>query len=186
MASAGSAYVFERDGSGNWLQVQKIVAFDRGVNDNFAESVSISGNYAIVGAADESEDALGGNTILNAGSAYLFERDGGGNWNQTQKIVASDRAEQDFFGTVSISGSYAIVGATWESEDADGNKAKAGSAYLFERDGGGDWTQSQKIVASDREAGDFFGRGVSVSGEYAIIGAAQEDEDDLDQSIRHT
>jgi phosphopantetheinyl transferase len=174
---AGSAYIFERDGSGNWTEVQKIVASDREALDNFGYSVSISGNYVLVGAPSDPE---GGNPLEHAGSAYIFERDGSGNWNEVQKIVASDRDVDDYFGfSVSISGNYAIVGAYWEEEDAEGGNTLvyAGSAYIFERDGSGNWNEVQKIVASDRALCDFFGYSVSISGNYAIVGVESEDED---------
>ena len=173
-SSAGSAYIFERDGLGNWTQAQKLTASDRATGDRFGYSVSISGDYAIVGAIGEDHDASGANTQSDAGSAYIFERDGLGNWTQAQKLVASDRAADDRFGnSVAISGDYAIVGANWEDEDASGanTQTDAGSAYIFERDGSGNWTQAQKLTASDRAAGDWFGYSVSISGDYAIVGA---------------
>jgi len=157
MTDAGSAYILERNGSGNWSQVQKIVASDRAADDRFGASVSISGNYAIVGAHSEDHDTMGGNTMTDAGSAYIFERDSTGKWNQLQKIVASDRAVVDNFGnSVSISDNYAIVGAYREDEDTAGGNTlgAAGSAYVFERDGSGNWNQVQKITATDRAVGD--------------------------------
>ena len=179
-SQAGSAYIFERDGLGNWTQAQKLTASDRAEEDYFGYSVAISGNYAIVGAYWEDEDASGANTQSDAGSAYVFERAATGNWTQSQKLTASDRAADDEFGySVSISGDYAIVGAWQENEDASGANTQtwAGSAYIFERAATGNWTQAQKLTASDRAAGDWFGRSVSISGDYAIVGANREDED---------
>ena len=57
----------------NWDEVIKAVAADRAAADYFGSSVSISGDYAIVGAFIEDEDATGGNTMNDAGSVYLFE-----------------------------------------------------------------------------------------------------------------
>ncbi len=178
--SAGSAYIFERDGSGNWSEKQKIVASDRDAHDNFGYSVSISGNYAIVGAHSEDHDTAGLGSLDRAGSGYIFERDGSGNWIEQQKIVASDRGVEDHFGySVSISGSYAIVGAYNEDHNVAGvdSLRNTGSAYIFERDGSGNWIEQQKIVASDRGRGDNFGISVSISGDYAIVGAYYEDHD---------
>ncbi len=72
MQNAGSAYIFERNANGNWSQIQKIIASDRTSDDRFG-TISIDGNYAIVGAWMQDEDASGGNFMYNAGSAYIFE-----------------------------------------------------------------------------------------------------------------
>ncbi len=176
MSRAGSAYIFYNNGS-TWVQQQKIVASDRTIDDYFGYSVSISGNYAVVGAYGEDHDVAGANYIPSTGSVYIFFNDGS-SWAQKQKIVASDRAYQDYFGySVSISDNYIIVGAYSEDENASGSdtKSAAGSAYIFYNNGS-NWTQQQKIVASDRAADDYFGASVSISGNYAIIGAYQEDE----------
>jgi hypothetical protein len=179
LLDAGSAYIFKRDGT-NWSQEAKLVASDRALESNFGFSVSISGDYAIVGAFSEAKDASGNNPLNDAGSAYIFKRDGT-SWSQQAKLVASDRAVHDYFGwNVSISGDYAIVGAYSEDEDASGNNTLtgAGSAYIFKWDGTS-WTQEAKLVASDRKQNDYFGQSVSISGDYAIIGAYYEDEDAL-------
>ncbi len=94
-------------------------------------------------------------------------------YEQLQKIAASDRASSDYFGcAVSISGSYAIVGAYQESHDATGGNlaTNAGAAYIYKRTGSS-WTQIKKLVASDRAAGDYFGYSVSISDSIAVVGA---------------
>ncbi len=175
-AGAGSAYIFHNV-AGTWSQTQKIVASDRNTSDFFGSSVSISGDYLIVGAYQEDENAAGASTLSNSGSAYIFKNTAG-TWAQQQKIVASDRSAADFFAySVAISGDYAIVGAYSEDENASGSGtlAEAGSAYIFLRSGT-TWSQAQKIVASDRAASDYFGFSVAISGNFAIVGAYQEDE----------
>ncbi len=89
----------------SWNEVMKTVASDRAeVEEYYGWSVSISGHFAIVGAYWDEEDANGENTLYQAGSAYILEKDENGYWNQVQKIVASDREENDKFGNaVSIS-----------------------------------------------------------------------------------
>jgi hypothetical protein len=178
LASAGAAYIFKNI-EGTWTQVNKIVASDRAATDYFGKAVAISGDYAIIGAHAEDEDANGGATLSSAGSAYIFKNIEG-NWTQVNKVVASDRAANDFFGySVAISGDFAIVGAMQEKEDANGNFTftDAGSAYIF-KNITGNWTQVQKIVASDRAAGDYFGISVAISSDYAIVGAEYEDHDE--------
>ena len=72
---------------------------------------------------------------------------------------------------VSISGDYVIVGAFREDPSGVTN---AGSAYIFVRSGT-TWSQQAKLVASDKAAFDQFGYGVSISGDYVIVGADNAD-----------
>ena len=96
----GSAYIFTNNG-GTWIQIQKIIADDGAMDDQFGRSVAISGNKAIVGA----------NFNDDKGSAYIFTNNGG-TWSQIQKLTADDRDINDEFGrSVAISGNTAIVGA---------------------------------------------------------------------------
>ncbi len=130
--NAGSAYIFTRTGNA-WSQQAKIIASDRAVSDSFGYSVFIDGNTAIVGAYLEDHDVSGGAFQTNAGSAYIFTRTGS-TWSQQAKIVASDRASNDYFGhSVSIDGGIAMIGAYNEDHDVSGGASKnnAGSAYAF-------------------------------------------------------
>lgn len=177
VARNGVAYIFENDG-GTWSQAYKALASDGATSDRFGYSVSISGDYALIGAYEEDHDASGGNQITSAGSAYLFYRSGG-TWSQIQKLVASDRATDDNFGkAVSISGNNLVVGAYREDHDDTGASYiwNTGSVYVF-KNNSGYWTESQKLIASDRAYGDYFGSAVSISGDHIVIGADSEDED---------
>ncbi|MDZ7796733.1 MAG: choice-of-anchor D domain-containing protein [Candidatus Marinimicrobia bacterium] len=100
-------------------------------------------------------------------------------WQQQQKLVASDRDLGDYFGkSVDIDGSTIVIGAHLEDHDADGlnREEKAGSVYIFTRSGS-TWSQTQKVVASERWPSDFVGVDVSLDGDYLIVGAYGEDHD---------
>lgn len=163
----GAAYIFSKDGSGDWSQLGKIVA-DVGVSgDTFGNSVAISGDYAVVGASNA------GAGFSYAGAAYIFQRDGS-DWNQTTTLVASDTTASANFGcSVAISGDFVIVGA--KGEDTGG--ANAGQAYIWQKDGSDVWSETQILVASDVAAGDYFGASVAISGDFAIVGAYKADPD---------
>ena len=161
---SGSAYIFRWGGTA-WVQQQKLTASDGAAVDYFGYSVSISGDYAIVGAVYDNDKGS------SSGSAYIFKQDGT-SWSQQQKLTASDGAASDLFGySVSISGDYAIVGVI--SDDDKGSES--GSAYIFKWDGTS-WNQQQKLLASDGAAVDYFGISVSISGDYAIVGAIYDDD----------
>ena len=147
----GSAYVFKRDGT-SWTQKKKLTASDGAAGDQFGCSVSICGDYAIIGAWYDDDNGD------NSGSAYIFKRVGS-NWNEQDKLLASDGAGGHFGCSVSIDGDYVIIGAEWSD-----------SSYVFKREGT-IWTQEDKLSASDYVSGDYFGCSVSIDGDYAIIGA---------------
>ena len=170
--AAGAAYVFERNqgGADNWGEVKKLVASDFQTGDTFGVSTAISVDTIVVGAYLEDSGAQ------EAGAAYVYQRDEGGvgSWGEVQKIVASDAEDGDLFGyTVAVSGDTLVTGAY--REDAKGYRA--GAVYVFERNQGGadNWGEVKKLVASDAQASDFFGRDVALDGHTVILGAYGED-----------
>jgi hypothetical protein len=156
-STRGSTYVFVRSGT-SWLQEAKLVASDGVGGDYFGFSVSINGNYTIIGAYQDDSAR---------GSAYVFMRSGT-SWSEVAKLVASDGVSFDYFGgSVSICGDYVVIGAL-------GDNLVCGSAYVFMRSGTS-WSEVAKLVASDGSMDDYFGYSVSVCGDYAIIGAPNDD-----------
>ena len=150
---SGSAYIFEQI-NGSWVETEKLTASDGGSNGYFGKSVSISGDYAIVGARYES--AVG----RLWGMAYIFERING-SWEEVNKLTASDAEADDAFGdSVSIAGNKAIIGAAGK-----GN----GAAYIFTRVDGS-WVETAKLTASDSDSTIAFGVSVSINNNFAIIG----------------
>jgi len=116
--------VFVRSG-GTWSQQQKLTALDGAGDDEFGYSAALSGDTVLVGAV---WDDVGANT--NQGSAYVFVRSGD-TWSQQQKLMASDGAVGDRFGSsVALSGDTALVGAY---VDAVGANTEQGSAEVFVR-----------------------------------------------------
>ncbi len=177
----GAVYVYFRNSAGDWTYLKKLMASDYSQGDEFGSSVSISGDYIVVGAQYEDEDETGSNRESNAGSAYVFKKDHGGtdSWGEIKKIVADDREFDDRFGvSVDVGGDYIVVGALSEDRDlAPGHHLRdAGAAYIFRKDEGGvdGWGQIKKIVSSDESSDDFFGGSVSISGELIAVSAVED------------
>ncbi len=169
----GAAYVFYRDwgGADAWGQVAKLIATDGAVYDRFGNSVSVDGDTAVVGAYLADIDGS-----VNQGAAYVFYQNQGGSntWGQVMKLTADDGGAGDYFGSVSISGDTAIVGAG----DADvGSNDAQGAAYIFYRDQDGAdlWGQVGKLTVVEGTEGDYFGDSVSLSGDIAVVGAIYAD-----------
>jgi len=161
----GAAYVFVRSGQ-DWSQQAKLVPQNGATLGDFGERVSIDGDIIIVSAP---RDNISAN--WNAGSAYIFTRNGT-TWNQEAKLLASDGQPGDQFGGgVDIDGNTAAVGAHYD----DDNGVDSGSAYIFVR-ANGLWSQQAKLLASDGSAKDFFGLDVSIHGDTLAVGAGLHDD----------
>jgi hypothetical protein len=169
--NTGAAYVYFRPANG-WISTsghaQKHIG--SGVNPLFGTSVSLS--------ADASTLVVGANGVdINKGTAHLFVRrassTGGSDlYSPAGQLIASDGAARDFFGySVSANGdgSAIVVGAPTTGINGY-DPGLEGAAYVFERPSGG-WgpagstlTESGKLIASDRQIADSFGRAVAFSG----------------------
>ncbi len=160
---SGSAYIFRFNGS-TWVQEAKLLASDGAAYDHFGISVGICQDNALIGASYDDDNGT------QSGSVYYF-RFNGTNWEEKKKILASDGAAYDFFGTsLSIYGSYAAIGAIGD----DDNGSYSGSAYLF-MCLGPEWTQIAKYLAPDGAAYDHFGCSVSIFYDTTVVGAYHKD-----------
>lgn len=149
---AASLATLER---GSTLPEQEVSASDGVAGDEFGISVAVDGDTALVGAAYED----GGQ-----GATYVFMQSNG-TWSQTQKLVASDGAANDWFGqSVALDGDTAVIGASQYLNFGNG------AAYVFTR-AGGTWSESQKLTADDGVGRDQFGIAVAVDGTEALVGA---------------
>nr|QOR60370.1 hypothetical protein [Bathycoccus sp. RCC716 virus 2] len=156
-SQAGAAYIFKRS-AGTWKQTAKLVVSDAASNDQAAEYVNISGDYAIIGVYSKSS---------STGAAYIFKRDTGAEtWTEQSKLTTSDGSSNHYFGWgVSISSDYAISGAR-----ANGG----GKAYIFKRSGTS-WGDETILTGSDTGGSHNFGSSVAIKGDYAVVGAYNAD-----------
>ena len=151
----GSAYILIRDGD-IWSLQAKLTADDPAADDYFGVSVALSGDTALIGA-DRDDDAG-----TNAGSAYVFIRNGTA-WSLQKKLIANNTAAGDRFGSaLALSGDTAFIGAAR-------NGADPSSVYVFIRNNG-IWTQQQDELSTNVPY-DRFGSSIALDGDTALIGA---------------
>jgi len=123
-SNAGSAYVFEREADGGWVQVTKLTASDGRPNDHFGTSLSLDANQLAIGAEEDDDNGY------DSGSIYLFERGVDGGWSQTNKLLPRDGHRGDSFGfPVSLDRGRLAIGA--REYDGDG-MLDSGSVYIFD------------------------------------------------------
>lgn len=154
----------------SWRQPTTLLASDGTVNHRMGQSVSLSGETALVGSYGVT---VGG--MANAGAAYVFGRDPQTElWTQQAKLVASDPGASDFLGAaVSLFQDTALLGA--ESATVSG-AIDQGAAYVFVRSPGlSSWTQQAKLVAADGVTLDSFASSVALFRDGAILGARRAD-----------
>ncbi len=170
--SQGAAYVFVRPPSGwaNATETARLTASNGAAGDDFGESVAISRNTIVVGAAFHKVGKH-----RQQGEAYVFVRPRAG-WTgtrtETARLVASDGAVKDWFGgSVAVSGDTIVVGSY---RHTIGRRAQQGKAYVFVRAKSG-WTgtrtQTASLTSSNGDTQDWFGWSVAVSGNTIAVGA---------------
>jgi len=185
--NSGAAYVFTRSGT-TWTQQAYIKASNTETEDRFGSTVAISGDTIVIASPNEQSSAAGINANQNdnqanqSGAIYIFTRSGN-TWIQQAYLKASNPDSDDFFGnSLDIDGDTIIVGAPFESSNANtingaqnNNMApEAGAVYVFTRSGT-TWTQQAYLKATNAQGDDEFGHSIAISGDTIAVSAHRED-----------
>ncbi|MGB3729529.1 MAG: hypothetical protein WBA70_09810, partial [Thermodesulfobacteriota bacterium] len=145
-----------------FVQSQRVTAADptSGAGDDFAWSVSIDGDRAIVGIPAWDGSASG------QGAVIIYERNGSGVWVATPTLFSPVTGSNNDFGmAVSISGDWALIG----EPDADQSFTNDGAAHFFQRVSGV-WIHRATVSHVFNDLAESFGFSVSISGDRAIVG----------------
>jgi hypothetical protein len=183
---SGAVYVFARGSDGLWSEVQILSADDGDEGNFFGWSVAVyvavdRDTTALIGARGNGDEELD-----FPGAAYVFVQGADGKWTQTSKLIAADEEGGDEFGySVALLGDTALIGVRGKNENEKG--VLVGAAYLFSRDADGQWTQQQKLTASDGASGDEFGYSVALDENTAFVGArfAREEVEEDSETTSH-
>lgn len=141
-------------------QIRALARADTTTGDHFGAAVVLDGDRALVGATGEATCGL------NAGAAYVFERDTSGVFAEAARLVPDDCASGDLFGrAVALSGDRALVAAGGQVIDPH----RPNAAYVFERDSAGAWYQTAKLTAESEFTEGAFAAAVALDGDRALI-----------------
>ncbi|SDR49208.1 VCBS domain-containing protein [Pseudovibrio sp. Tun.PSC04-5.I4] len=194
-SSRGIVGVYVPDGSGSYTQIF-LTAYDGATSDHFGNSVSINEAGVIAVGAYFDDDK--GN---NSGSAYIFVPNDDGNYvgadgtvyeptgtpvinsysehheadgdGTAFKLVASDGAKEDYFGSNAQVNDHGVVVVGSQGDDDKGSKS--GSVYVYTPDGDG--YVETKLMASDGAANDGFGIKTVLNNSGVIAVSASIDGD---------
>ena len=159
---AGSAYVFESEGS-SWRQVARFVDPEGRSTRLYGITVDLLGDRAVVGAP--------GSGPMREGAVFVYERRGG-TWQETARLAAPDPTLSAALGFgLALAPDRVVAGA----RRADGRESRSGAVYVFDH-AGGQWAAPSKLVAEDGVQEDGFGAGVGVDGDFVWAGAIYDDE----------
>jgi hypothetical protein len=153
------------------VQTDKLVADFQAADQYFGASVALDQDLLIVGSPKVTSSLSGPSHV--PGAARLFRRDPNNpnRWIAVKTLTAPEGQADDGFGiSVAVSGDAVVVGAPGTDVN---NRAKAGAAYVFRRNQGGNdnWGQVAKVVSADVFTDDQFGRSVAISGNTLVVGA---------------
>jgi hypothetical protein len=143
--------------SADWSIEQKVFAENGAGEDYFGKSVSISGDYAIVGSS--------------ANTAYLYKKINE-DWLEEQIIQPPDSISTIHFGsTVFINGDYLLI-----CDNHDYNYS-SGTVFIYHNEDD-NWILMDTITASGSPECDQYAcsAGITEDGEYIIVGAFSDDD----------
>jgi choice-of-anchor B domain-containing protein len=151
----GKVYVYRENDDGEWTESAKLTSDAAAENDQFGQAMAADGNTLLVsGASGENE----------AASVHAFRRDGD-EWQHSGRFSASDAGSKSGFGSaIAVEGDWAVIGAPAASK-------KTGAAYVFEREGEGDWQQVGMLEGSSAESGALFGATLALADGQVLVGA---------------
>ena len=168
-------YIFSRDEADVWTQTSYVEASNVEADDNFGWSIALEGDTLVVGAFSEDSNATGvngdqtDNSAPGSGAAYVFMRDAGDVWIQQAYLKASEVDSFSSFGaSLALDGDTLAVGAPGSDV--------GGKAYVFVRDGSGQWGWQADFQGSDGDLHEVsdFGLAVSLDGDTLAVGAPFE------------
>jgi hypothetical protein len=165
----GEVYIWQKhlsaDGGISWDGPTVIQPSDGQPGDKFGYSVdieNIAGLYRLVVGAPKWDNASG----VETGAAYIFWSNGGG-WTQIGPLSPSGLSSGANFGK---SVAVATIGGAQEmlvgAPDA-GN----GKVYVYVKDSSSNWVESGSAIEGSTAD---FGRSLAASGEFAVVGSAQQ------------
>ena len=163
---AGSVYYYKYNGgtakwgilnNGPYKEDELIQHGTPAAFDRFGCSISVDGNYMIIGASGKGGGGKGKACIYKYQSNWVFVKD----------IVGSTSANNDEFGhKVQVLGNLAYA-------SAPNHNTNRGIIYIFNRTNGGsdNWGEIQKVIMGSAYINTYFGNDFCFGSSWGIIGS---------------
>ncbi|HUG39200.1 MAG TPA: choice-of-anchor B family protein [Longimicrobiales bacterium] len=158
--SRGAVYAFEKDGRGQWREVQRFTPSDVGPGEAFGRAAARDRDVAAVATWGHQG---------SRGAVYVLRRGRDGRWSQEAKLMAPDAVENQWFGqAIEIRDDMLIAGAP----QMNGSR---GAAYVFRRGPDGRWSHTTKLEVEGAPENYSFGNALLLAGDRLLVGAVGAD-----------
>ncbi|MDG1138907.1 MAG: Ig-like domain-containing protein [Opitutales bacterium] len=157
----GEVSLYDIDETDHSLSFQASVSASDGTsNDYFGYDIDLNDSLLVIGAPNAGDNING----EDSGAVYIFEMDGLGIWNESQKLTPSSLSVDDQFGSaVCISDNFIFIGAL----RGDGVGVDTGVTYIFEKIEGV-WTEVALISPPENTMTQLFSTDLQSIGDLLI------------------
>jgi hypothetical protein len=183
----GAVYIFETDSysanpqkASSWNMTTKLVGFNNGQYFGISVAFSKLNDILYIGAAGSTYNAE--EDMENVGAVYIAVRSFTlGRWVIMSTLHPVDGGKFDYYG-ISVAVDYltGVVGAYGHNSGAGD---ASGAVYVYKCDSSDDyyfdyanWFLEARLLASDGQASDYFGRSVAVYEDTVAVGADGSDD----------
>ncbi|MGF1695092.1 LruC domain-containing protein [Vibrio lamellibrachiae] len=161
--STGVAYVFVNN-NGTWHQEAEITPPNGGNNTMFGITVSVDGDYLVVGSPSQGAN--------NNGVVYSYVKSES-EWKFDRSFEPDSPNKSRHFGSsIHFSRSYLAIG------DYEHGRNKEGSVTVYYQEDG-IWTKQARLTGGAVTKSSEFGKVTAISKDYLLVGAPQENHPSL-------
>lgn len=164
--STGAVWLYRRNGA-EWEFVEIVRPEDVSEGDSFGRFGLLHDDLLFVSALGHNE---------SRGAVWVFQRGAEGRWVQEAKLEpGEDAPSEELFGwSLAFDGERLITGALQAGQELQNR----GAAYIFRRNGPGDWVKEARLALDEEDSaqGDSFGFAVAWLDGKALIGVPGREE----------
>ena len=152
---SGVVYVFGREASGSWAQVQRLEPASGEVANRFGIRLAKQDDLLLVSAT---------RADAGTGAVYVY-RNRGGQWTEDGRLETSDRSPADSLGSgLDVDGDWIAVGTIAQN-------GGRGATYTFRRQGDA-WVEHSRLAPAGLQPEARFGSTVELNGDQMLVSAS--------------
>jgi len=170
LSGEGFAEILNKDSAGVWASIQTVTGNPPASNENFGNSVAISGdgNYTVFGVPGADS---------NKGRAEVYKYNSTTQRYDSYGIIRdSELMTGDKFGwsvATDKTGQFVAVGAPYHAIQGSDSTSSNGAVFVYADDGTGIYVQVAKLIPTTQQVGLEFGYSVAMNtdGSNIVVGA---------------